>query len=443
MKKIIFCGAGLVLLATIIAVAMFWEMRPQVITLKDGTKLSLVGVTYGTHHVFKGIKTVGSFTLHGLTTLNTSNDTAVIWIEAQHKGGYSWQNYQVYVYDPDNTACVGTWQTTSKHIKAGADVQAFTLNAFPRRDSKMIVRIGSWGNGGGMKLAKGGFLVPNPGPRSFTEWQPEPMPDTQSDGDLDVTLTKCVVGGRGFFFGGGDNSTKDPMHKGVQVAFHTVQNGNVATNWQPVKIETSDATGNQVGMNSWSNGQHDTNNDAMMTYQWGLWPSEPAWKLRVEMSRTSGFTEAETWVVGSIPIHKGSWQDLWNFQGRRLGRFGNSQDNEQTNSALAQGTINGVHLSVYPIIRITDQNWGMNNQHPGGLRVVVQPELPEGYRLSAIVTNEHGRKLQMWGPNGGGGMGSSSYVFQLQDIGDAQSLNVTLALHKSRFVEFTVKPTTE
>jgi len=436
MKKIILCCAGLILLAGIVAAAMYWELRPQVITLKDGTKLTLVGVTYGTHHVFKGLRAPGSFTPHGRTTLNTSNDTVVVWIEAQHKGEnrFGYNNYQLFVYDPENTACVSTWQTTSKHIKAGTDVQAFTLNAYPRRDSKIIVRIGSWGNGGGMKLAKGEFVVSNPGPRSFTEWQPDPMPDTQSDGDLDVTLTKCVMGGRGFFFGGGDNSAKDPMHKGVQVAFHTVQNGTVATNWQPVAVETSDATGNKTAMSSWSNGQHDTNNDPMLTYQWGLWPSEPAWKLRVEMSRTSGFTEAETWAVGSVPIHKGSWQDLWNSPGMRFGR---AQRNSGTNSAFAQGMINGYHISVFPALQITDQNWGQG--HPGGLHVEVDPDITNGYRLTMLATNERGRNLQTWGTSGGGGR----YITQFQDLGDTKSLNVTIAIHKSRFVEFTVKPTTQ
>lgn len=429
----------MLVLVGIITAAVCWEFRPQVITLKDGTKLTLLGVSYGKHHAFKGIKLTGPLR-RGRSTLDTTNDTLVVWIESQRKGENRFgNNYQLFVYDTANTACVGTWQSMSRHVKAGTDIEAFTFNAFPRRDSKMIVRVGSWGNGGGMKLVKGEFVVSNPGPRSFPEWTPDPLPDTQSDGDLEVALTKCVIGGRGFFFGGGDNSSKDPMHKGVQVAFHTSQNGSVVTNWAPVKIETSDATGNQAGMYSWSNQQHNTNNDAMMTYQWGLWPSEPAWKLRVEMSRTSGFTEAETWAVGSVPVHKGSWQDLWNFQGRR---FGNAGESGQTNSALAQGTINGVHLTVFPIIRITDQNWGMN-QHPGGLRVVVRPGLPEGYRLSAIVTNEHGRTLQSWGPNGGGGNGNESYIFQFPDIGDAQSLNVALALHKSRFVEFTVKPMME
>jgi hypothetical protein len=426
MKRIFLWSVALLLLMALITIAVCFGVRSQVITLKDGTKLTFVGVTYGTHHVFKGI--LG----RGRTSLNTSNETAVVWIEAQHKGnGYSWQNYQVYVYDPDNTACVATWQSTSKHIKAGADVQAFTLNAYPRRDSKMILRVGSWGNGGGMKIAKGEFVIPNPGPRSFTEWTPDPIPDTQSDGDLSVTLTKCQLGGRGVMFNSdGNSSSKDPMHRGVELAFHCEQNGTVATNWHPVSVETSDATGNKTGMSSWSNYQHDTNDDPMITYQWGLWPNEPAWKLRVEMSRTSGFTDEEMWGVTNVPIHKGSWQNLWNNQGNRFGRM----DKSQTNSAIAIGTIGKYSVSVFPAIQITDQNWGQG--HPGGVRVVVDPEVAPGYRLSIVVSNERGRNLQTWGPNGGG----NSYISQIQDLGSSKSLNLTIAIHKSRYLEYTVKP---
>jgi hypothetical protein len=216
--------------------------------------------------------------------------------------------------------------------------------------------------------------------------------------------------------------------------FHTAQNGSVVTNWDPVAIETSDATGNQVGMNGWSVSR-DASNDVEMTYQWGLWPSEPAWKLRVEMSRSSGFTDEETWGVTNVPIRKGTWQDLWNYQFNQSGR----QQKSQTNNAFAQGTVNGHHISVFPIIQTTDQNWGPD-QKPGGLRVVVDPDMPEGYRMTLLATGERGRILQTWGPNGNGG---GSYIFQFQDVGDNKSLNLTLALHKSRFVEFTVKPTTK
>jgi hypothetical protein len=35
---------------------------------------------------------------------------------------------------------------------------------------------------------------------------------------------------------------------------------------------------------------------------------------------------------------------------------------------------------------------------------------------------------------------SATYGYQLQNIAGATNLNLTIALHKSRFVEFTAKP---
>jgi hypothetical protein len=217
----------------------------------------------------------------------------------------------------------------------------------------------------------------------------------------------------------------DPINKAVLAAFRTEQKGIVVTNWQPFRIETSDATGNRIFNNSWSNTRE--GDEAVMTYQWGLWPDESAWKLRVEMSRTSGFNDDELWTVENIPVNSGRQQDLWGYNNRR----GN------TNAAFAETTLNGIHLKLFPATQFTDENYG-NGQKRGGLRVQIDPE-PEGVQMRmtlAKVTDEQGRDLQSWGANGGGG----NYVFQLQDVRDAKTLNITLALHKSRFVEFTAKP---
>ena len=43
-----------------------------------------------------------------------------------------------------------------------------------------------------------------------------------------------------------------------------------------------------------------------MTYQWGLWPDVSPWKLRVEMSQTSGFNDDELWTVTNVPVNPGS-----------------------------------------------------------------------------------------------------------------------------------------
>ena len=148
------------------------------------------------------------------------------------------------------------------------------------------------------------------------------------------------------------------------------------------------------------------------------------WKLHVEMSRTSGFNDSEVWTVENVPVKPGSQQEMCNYGGRSAG----------TKAAFAETTLNGIHLKLFPAIQITDQNFG-NGQRQGGIRVTTEPGLPDGYRLSILATDEQGRALQGWGPNGGGG----NYTEQIQNL-RAKVLTVTVALHKSRFVEFTVNP---
>jgi len=424
MKKIIIWSVvGVLALGTAIA-ALWWLSRPQVILLKDGTKLTLVGVTHGRHHVPPKLKIPGARN-RGNGTFDTDSNSIVAWVESESKkqGPNQWPNYQLFVYDRAETACVSTWSRGGSEIKNDVYLQGFPLDAFPRRESKILLRVSARNNTGGEEqIAKGQFVISNPLRRaSFAKWAAEPIPDTQSDGDLNVTLTKLNYGMPGFGFRRG--SPKDPMNQTILAAFHCERKGVTATNWQVMRIETSDATGNHVQNNSWSNGR-DENGDATMTYQYGLWPAESPWKLRVEMSRTSGFNSDESWEVPNVPVQPGTWNDLWN-----------NPRGSRTNAAFAETTLNGIHLKLFPAIQITDQNFG-NGQRQGGIRVTTEPDLPDGYRLSILAADEQGRALQSWGPNGGG----RNYISQIQNL-RAKTLNVTVAVHKSRFVEFTVNPT--
>jgi len=427
MKKIILWSIVSLAIAGIAVGAFLWLRQPQVILLKDGTKLTLVGVIYGRHHAPPKIK-VPAARNRGGGAFDTESNSIVVWIKSESKktGPNQWPNYQLFVYDSAETACVTTWSRSgANEIKTGVYVQGFSLDAFPRWNRKIILRVGAWNNtGGGMQEAKDRFVISNPARvHSFAKWTPEPVPDTQSDGDLNVTLTKLNSGVPGFNSGRGVSS-KDPMNKAVLAVFHCEQKGVAATNWQVMRVETSDATGNHVQNNSWSTSR-DENGDATMTYQYGLWPDQSPWKLRVEMSRTSGFNDGEMWTVTNVPVQAGSQQDLYNYSPR----------NGRTNTAFAETALNGVHLKLYPAIQITDQNFG-NGQRQGGIRVTTEPNnLPDGYRLSILATDEQGREVQGWGPNGGGG----NYTEQIQNL-RAKALTVTVALHKSRFVEFTVTP---
>jgi hypothetical protein len=392
--------------------AIWWLWRPQTITLNDGTKLKLVAVTYGKHHSFPGVRNQSS-------TFDRTNDTLFVWIEQKHKGD-NWPNYQLFAYDKSATACVGAFSRNSHQIRRGDEMVGIPLDAFPRRQGKFYLRIQEWNQKNGQQTVKNGFVVSNPAHGHFPAWYPASLPNTQEDGDLSVTLDRLEFGAK-MPYARNPKTQNDPMNKAVLAAFQIQQNGKTATNWQPAQVVTSDATGNRtIG---WCN-SHWENDEEVTLYQYGLWPDEPAWKLRVEMSRTSGFNDDELWTVQDVPVNPGRQQDLWNY-----GR-------DRTNSAFAETTLNGIHLKLFPAKQFTDQQ-NMRGSIEGGL--AIQTDMPlDGMRLTLVkVTDELGHEIKpmSWG------WGGTDYYFGLQGLGNAKTLNITLALHKSHFVEFTAKPT--
>ncbi len=396
--------------------AVWWLWRPQTFTLNDGTKLKLVAVTYGKHHNFPGES-------YQPAVSDSTNDTLYVWIEQKHKGN-NWPNYQIYAYDKSGTACVGMFTRNSRQIRPGDEMIGFQLDAFPRRQGKFYLRIQEWNRRTGrqnmQQTIKNGFVISNPARGHFPAWFPDSLPNTQEDGDLSVTLNRLEFGAKTPYTRN-PKAPNDPMNKGVLAAFQIQQNGKTATNWQPAQVETSDATGNHVL--GWCN-SHWENDEEVTLYQYGLWPDEPAWKLRFEFSRTSGFHADELWTVQGVPLETGRMQDFWNY-----GR-------DRTNSAFAETTLNGIHLKLFPAKQFTDQR-NMRGSIEGGL--AVQTDLPlDGMRMTLVeVTDDqrHAIKPMNWS------WGDTDYRFGLQELGNAKSLNLTLALHRSRFVEFTTKPT--
>lgn len=407
-----------VLAAGIVAGVIWWLWRPQTFTLSSGAKLKLVAVTYGEHHDFPGTETP-PWAEDSNTMFDTTNDTLFVWIEQQHKGN-NWPNYQLLVYDKAATACAGNSMMTSRRIRQGDEIVGIRLDAFPRRQGKFYLRILEWNPQNGRQTVKNGFVISNPAHGYFPAWLPDPLPNTQEDDDLSVTLNRLEFGAK-TPYQRNPNAQNDPMNKAVLAAFQIQQNGKTATNWQPAQVETSDATGNHI--TGWCN-SHWENDEEVTLYQWGLWPDEPAWKLRVEFSRTSGFADNELWTVQNIPVQPGRMQDFWNSGGRN-----------QTNSAFAETTLNGFHLKISPAKQFTDAP--PNSQPSGGL--TIQTDRPtDGMRLTLVkVTDDQGHDIQSWN----WGWGGNDHRFGLRELGNAKTLNVTLALHKSRFVEFTAKPT--
>jgi hypothetical protein len=430
--KILILSIVLVLIIGLGAGAFWWMRQPQVVTFGDDSKLTLLAVDYGKRHVPPVVKATATTTgktpaarpvRRGGGTFTTPTDTLVLWVRQEYDS-QQYHNFQYYISDKANTACVETYGRNYGNNRQGNEVVAVQIDSFPRRQGKFIVRVQENGNGG-QEMSDKKFVISNPARGSFAKWTAEPLPATKEDGDLAVTLTKLVFGAGTPYQRDQDNAD-DPVNKGVQATFQVSRNGKPVTTWQPVSIVTSDATGNSVGggPNCQWNGDED-----VTTYQWGLWSDEPAWKIKLEFSQQSDFSPQELWTVQNIPFQPARQQDMWNYGGR----------NQTNGAAFAETDLNGVHLKIYQAKQFTDVNQNSNPQ--GGLYIQTNPDLPEGMRMTLLsMTDDQGNNVEHWDYGQYRNNNISTYRYGLRDVLGATNLNLTIALHKSRFVEFTAKP---
>jgi hypothetical protein len=430
--KILLWSIVSILIIGIASAGFWWLRRPQVIVLDNGDRLTLVGATYGKHHTpptqkkkpAAGARRGGQ----GPQAFNTPNDALVVWMRQEHPAN-QWPNYQLFLYDKANTACVGGSGNRNWGGGGSNEIVAVQFDAFPRRQGSLILRVQEWGQGGQVMNEKH-FVISNPAHGPFQKWQPETLPATKSDDDFSVTLTKLVAGVN-LPYQRNQDDADDAMNKGVAVTYTAERNGSPAGNWQLTSVDTSDATGNHV--NGGVMGGQQANNDTV-TYQPGLWPDEPAWKIRMQFSQQTDFASNELWSASNIPLEPGVQQDYWNFGNNFFNRRSN------TNRVVAETGLGGVHLKIFPAKQFTDQQMG-NGEIAGGIHIQATPSLPAGTTLTLVkVTDNQGGEIRSNGSGTSGNGTSTIFSYQLQDIGGLTNINVTVALHRDRFVEFTVKP---
>jgi len=445
----------------------YWRMsRPQVITFSDDAKLTLVKVEYGKRHAPPtAAKAAARGGARG-NSFTTEKDTLVLWVRQQYDAsGNQYHNFQYYVYDEADTACVQTYGVNYAGNNRGSnEVVGVRLDAFPHRQGKFVVRVQEQGNGG-QEMSEQKFVVSNPAAgKSYAKWTAEPLPSTKEDGDLSVTLTKLVAGADTPYQRNQDNPD-DAMNKGVQVAYHVESNGKPVTNWTPASVETTDATGNRTAINYGPNGGNQVQwngDEGAFTYQYGLWPDEPAWKLRMEFTQKSGYSSDEQWTVQNIPVVLGTQQSFNGFgggRGRGTPPGGGNPPADPT--PVAETDLNGHHIKVFPAVQFT--NLPANYPQQGGVSIQITPALMNtGMRMNNGVNGtqmtDDGMRIALvkmaddqGGDIGNGGYGSSingmgtansssTYRYTLRDLVGVTNINITIALHKDRFFEFTAKP---
>jgi hypothetical protein len=407
--------------------------EPQVIHLDDHTKLTLLGTSYGRHHMAPGYEN-----LRTANWIYTAPDTTVVWVKEEHDPGNQ-PNYELLVSDRANTGCVSIEADTGSHVVDGVDIQGFRLLAFPRWDRETILRAEPYRGTPSQEQ----FVITNPVPGTLVDWTPEPLPATKSAGDLEVTLTRLIAGAPVPYREGSSRApTNDPANQCVHLDFSFRVNGQPTTNWQAWPVQTTDAAGNwsrgliysypKNGINpSYPDRIHPTfppESDGYY-YQPGLWADEAEWKVRLEFIQRFNFSDDETVTFTNLPVKTGSQQDAdeeWTWEA------GNTNF-----PCIVEATVNGVHLRLLPLLLVSDAN------SPGQKRIGViigadPPFNPKGMNLTVVdATDDQGR--EMWSPFGVPWAGH--YSLDLPNVhDDVKTLDLKLALHKSRFVEFTVKP---
>jgi hypothetical protein len=491
MKKIILSSVVVVLVLGITAGAFWWLRRPQVITFSDDSKVTLLAVDYGKRHTPPVVKAPAATTTTtparaarrggGTGTFTTATDTLVVWLRAKYD--YSpnqYHNFQFYIYDKAGTACAQAGSRNVSGNQQGDDILAVSFDAFPRRQGKLYLRVQE-NDSGGQETADEKFVISNPADdKSYPKWTPEPLPATKQDDDLSVTLTKLVAGAD-MPYQRNQDDPDDAMNKGAQVAYRIARGGKPVTNWQPVSVEISDATENRTAINYGPNGNQSQwhGDEATLTLQNGLWPDEPAWKLRMEFTQNSDFSSDEQWTAQNIPVVLGSQQGFNGLIGRGnpvgRGAAPGAANPTATPTPFAEADLNGHHIKIFPAVEFTNlpvrpanlpANSGFTQPQQTGLMIQIQPAVvnfvgrpmngvngtqttDDGLRLAlAKVTDGQGGEITSYNSGSsttgtGGADSSSTFRYRLRDIAGVTNINVTIALHKNRFFEFTVKPEME
>ena len=258
-----------------------------------------------------------------------------------------------------------------------------------------------------------------------------------------MTLTRLVAGAPFPYRQGEHPLGNDPANQCVHLNFDFRQNGQPTTNWFPWPVETSDTFGNHVRGLIYdypTNGINPIYPDRIHPsfplvydgyfYRPGLWPNQSPWKVRLEFIRRSGFSDEETVTFTNLSVRAGSQQDFddeW------------SRDASKTNfTFIAEGMVNGVKLKLLPPSLLADAN--QSGQKRLAVLIYADPEREtRAMNLTLLqATDEYGQEV--WTPFSPGGW-AGHFNLEFPNARDVKTLNLKLALHKSRFVEFTVKPT--
>ena len=411
MRRFLFLLLLLVLLAGLVVM-----LRPSpgssighAVGLSDGTTLTLKAVTYGTEHYCRGglwqwllrrlpPKLVARF-VSRRDALTTNRPSIVFWLA---RGGNAQPTGDLVLCDSSAFGVCGDY-VMMRQGPPGAQVEGWAFQYWPRRARTFTLRIYERGRQWGQSNLIGEFTIRNPQWRNYPVWTAPPPPLTAHVEDLSITLLDLVAGvGPGSY---NHQPESNPTRALTRADFRVERAGQLTREWELVNIESGDATGNWIPRYRGTGAEGDVKEGELQPHPW---PAESAWKLRAGFSQRSDFLPSELWTLRGLPV--------W---GRNA-----------TNNETLQTNLQGVALEYTGQAR---RSW-LNGNHHFNFRLT--PASPD-YRLTVVkATEDQGReaKVENWYE------GPREWAFALNVNTNATSLDLTVALHRTRYAEFLVKP---
>ena len=283
-----------------------------------------------------------------------------------------------------------------------------TPSAFPQREKSLRIRFYE-------RIAfndvvpLGEFTISNPRVSRTPPPNAPPLPQTARDRNLQVSLVSLEAGVRRGLW-----QKANVLNQWTRAQFHVLEDAVPSDKWLVQQMIAVDSTGNRLVSRSWSSSTSGTLE--RFECQPVLWPSE-AYKLRFEFSRKpeAAFETSELWSIRDVAVPADGEFTLVNTQ-RNIGNYAirfhglTAKDGRPPWDRMMSGDM-ALGFSVTPPL--------------------------DGYRFTLIsVTDDRARKVEL----SGSGSSSSNWGFGLRVKDAIHSVNVTVALHQSRFVEFQARP---
>jgi len=201
--------ASTILLFVLVSVVPAWRLvtEPhQSVTLRDGTRFTLLRTSWGKVHRFGGSPLSGlvsflpplppAWTPGAPYEMTTPIPSIGLWVRAE---GPSAEELSSVAWEIiDGTGAAIRVRPSTHHVSRPGEpaTMGFAFTAFPRRDPAFKLQ-GAFDRRGPNAETSGEFDVPNPIPkrerRGFPAWTAEPVPAMRKVGDLEIELIRLLT----------------------------------------------------------------------------------------------------------------------------------------------------------------------------------------------------------------------------------------------------------